>query len=85
VLEDLSRHIEKRSPQAGVYGMQPTVEATLGDRLWHVSVLFQKRSARLEVAAEECAGHKSYGHHLGGGEADLRVVAVACGLQELVA
>jgi hypothetical protein len=46
--------------------MQPSVEATFGDRLWYVSVLVQKRAARLEVAGEEGAGHKRYGHHLGG-------------------
>src|SRR5919107_4265056 len=66
VLEDLSQHIEKRSPEVGIYGMQPTVEATLGDRLLDVAVLVQKRAARLKVAGEEGAGHKRYGHHLGG-------------------
>jgi hypothetical protein len=60
-------------------------QATLGDRLLDVSVLVQERAARLEVAAEEGASHKRYGHHLGGGEADLWVVVVADGLQELVA
>jgi hypothetical protein len=34
--------------------------------------------------AEEGAGHKRYGHHLGGGQTYLRVVVVADGLQELV-
>jgi hypothetical protein len=29
--------------------MQPSVEATFGDRLWYVSVLVQKRAARLEL------------------------------------
>src|SRR5215213_1632015 len=85
VLEDLSQHIEKRSPEAGIYGVQPSVEAALGDRLWYVSVLVQKRAARLEVAGEEGAGHKRYGHHLGSRQPDLRVVVVAYGLQELVA
>jgi hypothetical protein len=65
--------------------MQPTVEATFGDRLLDVTVLVQKRAARLEVAGEEGAGHKRYGHHLGGGQTDLWVVAVAYCLQELVA
>jgi hypothetical protein len=65
--------------------VQPAVEATLGDRLFYVAVLIQKRAARLDVAAEECSGRKSCGHHLGGGEADLRIVAVARGLQELLA
>jgi hypothetical protein len=45
----------------------------------------QKRAARLEVTAEEGAGHESYGHHLGGGDKDLWVVAMAYGLQELLA
>ena len=85
VLENFGQQIEERSPEAGVYGVQPTVEATFGDRLLDVTVLVQKRSTRLDVAAEECAGHKRYGHHLGGGQTDLRVVTVADGLQELLA
>src|SRR5215213_5312692 len=85
VLENFGQHIEEPSPEAGVYGVQPTVEATFGDRLLDVSVLVQKRAARLEVAGEQGAGHKRYGHHLGGGQTDLWVVAVADGLQELIA
>jgi hypothetical protein len=85
VLEDFGQHIEERSPEAGIYGVQPTVEATFGDRFWYLSVLLQKRAARLKIAGEESAGHKRYGHHLGGGQPGLRVVAVADGLQELVA
>ncbi len=85
MLENFGQQIEERSPEAGVYGVQPSVEATFGDRLWYVAVLVQKRAARLEVAGEEGAGHKRYGHHLGGGQTDLWVVAVAYCLQELVA
>src|SRR5215217_1394464 len=85
VLENFGQHIEEHSPEVRVYGVQPAVEATLGDRLWYVAILVQKRAARLDVAAEECGGRKSCGHHLGGGEADLRIVAVAYCLQELVA
>src|SRR5215204_3825174 len=84
-LESFGQHIEKRSPKAGIYGVQSSVEAALGDRLWYVSVLIQKRAARLEVTAEEGTSHKSYGHHLGGGQPDLRIVVVAYDLQELVA
>ena len=79
------QQIEERSPEARVYSVQPTVEATFGDRLFYVSILIQKRAARLDVATEEGAGHKRYGHHLGGGRTDLWVVAVADDLQELVA
>src|SRR5215210_9327200 len=85
LLENLGQQIEEHLPERRVYGVQPAVEATLGDRLWYVAVLVQKRAARLDVAAEECSGRKSCGHHLGGGEADLRIVAVAYCLQELVA
>src|SRR5215216_323928 len=85
VLENFGQHIEEHLPERRVYGVQPAVEATLGDRLWYVSVLVQKRAARLDVTAEECGGRKSYGHHLGGGQENLRIVAVACGLQELLA
>src|SRR5215218_8525668 len=83
VLENFGQHIEEHSPEVRVYGVQPAVEATLGDRLWYVAILVQKRAARLDVAAEECGGHKSYGHHLGGRQENLRIVTVACGLQEL--
>jgi hypothetical protein len=38
-----------------------------------------------KVAGEEGTGHERYGHHLGGGQPDLGVVAMADGLQELVA
>jgi hypothetical protein len=65
--------------------VQPSVEATLGDRLLDVTVLVQKRAARLEVAGEEGAGYKRYGHHLGGRQPDLWVVAVAYCLQEFLA
>src|SRR4030095_3049729 len=85
VLENFGQHIEEHSPEAGVYGVQPTGEATLGDRLLDVGVLVQKRTARLDVSSEECGGHKSYGHHLGGRQENLRIVTVACGLQELLA
>jgi hypothetical protein len=85
VLESFGQYIEERSPKAGLYGVQSSVEAALGDGLWYVAVLIQKRAARLEVTAEEGAGHESYGHHLGGGDTDLWVVVVADGLQELVA
>src|SRR5688572_22499807 len=85
VLENFGQHIEEHSPEAGVDGVQPTVEATLGDRLLDVAVLVQKRTARLDVTAEECGGHKSYGHHLGGRQENLRIVTVACSLQELLA
>src|SRR3712207_6710107 len=84
-LENFGQHIEERSPEGWVYGVQPSVEATLANRLLDVSVLVQKRAARLDVPAEECAGHKSYGHHLGGRQENLRIVTVACGLQELLA
>ena len=33
VLETFGQHIEERSPEAGVYGVQPSVEATFGDCL----------------------------------------------------
>src|SRR5215218_1061054 len=85
VLENFGQQIEKRSPKAGLYGVQPSVEATLGDRLRYVAVLVQKRATRLKVAGEEGTGHERYGHHLGGGQTDLGVVAMADGLQELVA
>src|SRR5918995_1736201 len=85
VLEELSQHIEKRSPKAGLYGVQSSVEATLGDRLLDVAVLVQKRAARLYVAGKEGTGHERYGHHLGGGQTGLGVVAMAYCLQELVA
>jgi hypothetical protein len=85
VLEDFGQHLNERSPEGWIYGVQPTVEATLGDSLLDVTILLQKRAARLEVAGEEGAGHKRYGHHLGGGQTDLWVVAVAYCLQELVA
>src|SRR5215211_37024 len=85
VLENLGQHIEERLPEGWVYGVQPAVEATLGDQLWYVAVLIQKRAARLDVTAEECGGHKSCGHHLGARQENLRIVAVAYGLQELLA
>jgi hypothetical protein len=85
VLENFGQHIEERSPKAGLNGVQSSVEATLGDRLGYVAVLVQKRAARLEVAGEEGTSHERYGHHLGGGQPDLWVVAMADGLQELVA
>jgi hypothetical protein len=88
VLENFGQHIEERSPEGWVYGAcSRRLKRLFGDRLWNVSVLLvQKRAARLEVAGEEVgAGHEGYGHHLGGGQTDLRVVEVADGLQELVA
>jgi len=85
LLEDPGQQIEERLPERRVYGMQPTVEAALRDRLPDVAVVVQKRAAGLDVTAKECGGRKSYGHHLGGGQEDLRIVAVTCGLQELLA
>jgi len=84
-LETFGQHIEERSPKAGIYGVQSSVEAALGDSLGYVAVFVQERAARLEVTGEEGAGHEGYGHHLGGGQTDLRVIAMADGLQELVA
>jgi hypothetical protein len=85
VLEDFGQHIEECSPEGWIYGVQPSVEATLGDRLLDVTILLQKRAARLDVAGEEGCSYKRYGHHLGGGQTDLWVVAVAYCLQELLA
>src|SRR5215211_4122196 len=85
LLEDPGQQIEERLPERRVYGMQPTVEAALRDRLPDVAVVVQKRAAGLDVTAKECGGRKSYGHHLGGGQVILRIVAVTCGLQELLA
>jgi hypothetical protein len=51
-----------------------------------VFVLIEKRSALLDVAAKEGGCNKGRrAHHLGGGEANLPVVAVADSLQELFA
>jgi hypothetical protein len=85
LLENLGQQIKECLPERRIYGVQPAVKAALGDRLWYVSVLVQKRAACLDVTAEECGGRKSYGHHLGGRQENLRIVAVACGLQELLA
>jgi hypothetical protein len=68
LLEDLGQQIEEHLPERWVYGVQPSVEAALGDRLVDVAVLVQKRAARLDVAAEEYSGRKCCGHHLGGGQ-----------------
>jgi hypothetical protein len=53
VVEDFCQHIEERLPEAGTYGVQPTVEAALGDCLGYVAVLVEERAARLELAGEE--------------------------------
>jgi hypothetical protein len=42
LLEGLGQQIEERPPKVRVYGMQPPVEATLGDRFVDVAVLIQK-------------------------------------------
>jgi hypothetical protein len=79
-LEELGQQIEEHLPAGWVYGAQPTAEAALRDRLVDITVLVQKRAARLDVAAEERGSRNGRGHHLGGGQDDLRIVAVGCGL-----
>ncbi len=85
LLERFGQKIEERLPQRGLYGMKPPVEATLGDRLVDVSVLLEERAGPLDVPTEEGGCDKGCAHHLGGGKADLLVVAVAYRLQELLA
>src|SRR5215217_9068295 len=65
LLERFGQQIKERFPEVGLYGVQPTVEATLGDRLGYVAVLVEERATRLDVAREEGRGHQGYGHHLG--------------------
>src|SRR5215210_9199886 len=52
LLEDPGQQIEERLPERRVYGMQPTVEAALRDRLPDVAVVVavvvQKRAAGLD-------------------------------------
>jgi hypothetical protein len=52
---------------------------------FYVSILVQKRAARLDVATEESSREQGYAHHLGSGKTDLGVVVVAYCLEELVA
>src|SRR5215208_7596113 len=80
VLENLGQQIEERSPQARVYGVQSAVEATLGDRLLYIVVLFQKRASLLDVPSEESRCHQGDSHHLGSGQTDLWIITVADGL-----
>jgi hypothetical protein len=83
-LEGFAQNIEERPPKVRVYSMKPSVEASLGDRLVDISVFIQKRPCLLDIAAEESSREKCRTHHLGSAEADLLVVAVACGLEELL-
>src|SRR5215207_3957739 len=85
VLENFGQHIEEHSPEVRVYGVQPAVEATLGDRLWYVAILVQKRAARLDVAAEECGDQKRDGYQLGGRHENMRMGTRARGRQERLA
>lgn len=85
LLEGLGQKIEEHPPEVGIYGMKPSVEASLGDCLVDISVLVQKRPRLLDVAAEEGSREKGCAHHLGGGEAELLVIAMAYCVQELLA
>ena len=81
VLEDFGQHIEERSPEGWVYGVQPTVEATLRDRLLDEGRTRPKTSGsprgwrRRRLRLQEVWSW--YGHHLSGGQTHLWVVAVA--------
>jgi hypothetical protein len=61
------------------------VEAALADHLLHVGVLVEEPASLVDVGTEEGRGHQRNGHHFGGGEPDLRIVAMVDGLQEVVA
>src|SRR5918993_938520 len=76
LLEGLGQKIEECPPEAELYGMEPSVEASLGDRLVDISVLVQKRPRLLDIAAEEGSRDKGCAHHLGGGEAELLGIAM---------
>ena len=85
VLEGLGQKIEECPPEAELYGMEPSVEASLGDCLLDISVLVQKRPRLLDIAAEEGSREKGCAHHLDGAEADLLVIAMAYCVQGLLA
>jgi hypothetical protein len=85
LLEDGGKDGEEGLPARGVDGMQSAVEPALGYHVWHVAVLVEEEASLVDVRAEGGGGCEGHRHHLGGGEASLRIVVVTGGLQEIVA
>jgi hypothetical protein len=65
-------------------GVQPVVEATLTDHLWHVAVLVEKPAGLDDVGAEEGGSHQGDAQNFSGGGPDLGIVAAVHSLQEEV-
>jgi hypothetical protein len=83
--EDSGQKLEEHPPERrGLYGVDAAVEVRFADHLLHVAVLVEEQAGLVDVAPEEGGGHQGDGHHFGGCEPDLGIVAAVDSLEEVV-
>ena len=85
LLEDLGKQREEPFPERDLDGVDAAVEVRFADDRGHIAVLFEESAGLFDVATEEGRGHQRDGHHLGGRQQNLGIIAVVDGLEEIVA